>query len=375
MSRILLVCGLAVIISFVFVSPAKCAEDSFQVESYYGDYDATRKKLGFPSESLAGPKLEEWSPPGKAPKKYKIGVLFPHLKDPYWLAVNFGIISEAKKLGVGIKLLSAGGYGELKVQKEQFEQLIEEKVDGIILASIDYTAMDSFVEEAVNKGIPVIEVINDIYAPKIQAKALVSFYEMGYRAGEFVVEASRDKKRITVAFFPGPIGSGWAPDTLKGFFEVQRKNPGKIKLLPPKWGDTGYKAQRPLVEEMLQEHPDIDFIVANAVAAEVAVDILKEMGLNDNVKIVATYIIPTIYDEIKGGLIKAAPSDVTVAQGEMSVDMMVRLLNGEKAGRDFPFRAGPLIPIVTEANIEKYSYESFFGKPGFKPVFDLEPQE
>ena len=353
-------------------SPFILNQFEFYVDSYYGDYTVTKKQAGFPAKSLQGPRREKWIPPSPSKRGYRIGVLFPHLKDPYWRAVNYGIVTEAKRLKVGIRLLSAGGYEEIEKQKAQFEQLIQEKMDGIILASISYTALDELVENASRQGIPVIEVINDIYSPAIRAKALVSFYEMGYRAGEFVIADAAERSRVTVAFFPGPRGSGWAPETLKGFFKIQRDNPKKIKLYPPRWGDTDYDVQRRLIEEFLQVHSDVDYIVGNAVAAEVAIDVLKARGLSQQVRIVATYIIPTIYDKLKQGLIAAAPSDVTVAQGKMAIDMMVRLLDGEQPGKDFPFRSGPIIPVVTTDNISDFSYEEFFGMPDFQPVFEVE---
>jgi len=352
---------------------AEPANQSINVYSYYGQYDASNKQAGFPSPSLTGPKQEQWNSPLASKKNYRIGVLFPHLKDPYWLAVNYGILAQAKELNLSFKLLSAGGYSELERQKQQLKQLVEEKVDGIILASISYTALDKLVEQTTHAGIPIIEIVNDIYSPSIQAKALVSFYDMGYQAAKFVVKDSA-KKQIKVGLFPGPQGSGWAPESLKGFFALHREYPGKIKIYPPKWGDTDYKVQRHLVSDFIKKHPDIDYIVANAVAAEVAIEVLQEHGLTDKVKIISTYIIPTIYEKVKMGKITAAPSDITVSLGRMAMDMMLRMLNGESSGKDFPFRAGPVIPVISNQNINQFSYEMLFGKVDFKPVFNFSPQ-
>ncbi len=343
------------------------------VESYYGEYRVELKEAGFPARSLRGPLREQWQSPRPAQRGYLIGVLFPHLKDPYWRAVNYGIVDAARRQGVGIRLLSAGGYTEIERQKEQFDELVQAEVDGIILASISYTALDTSVEQAAQRGVPVVAVINDIYTPEIRAKALVSFYEMGYEAGRFVIADAALKDKVTVAFFPGPKGSGWAPESLKGFFRAQRENPGKVRLLPPKWGDTGYTVQRALIEASLRQHPDIDYLVGNAIGAEVAVDILKERGLSQQVKVIATYLIPSIYDKVRQGEIAAAPSDITVAQGRMAVDMMVRLLDGAIPGEDFPFRAGPIIEIVTSESANDFSYEALFGAPSFSPVFELDP--
>ncbi len=348
-----------------------------KVNSYYGKYDVKGKKSGRPAASLQGPKQEEWAPPEKANKPYVIGVSFPHLKDPYWLAVDYGIISEAKRLGVGIHLVAAGGYTEVEQQVGQVENLAQEKVDGIILASISYTALDPVVQEITKKKIPVIEVINDIQAQDIAAKALVSFFDMGLHAGDFVVSDAKaqGKKDINVVFLPGPAGSGWAPDTLDGFKDAIKKFDGKVNILAVKWGDTGKDVQLGLIENSLKTFPKIDYLVANAVAADAAVGPLAESGRAKSVKIVSTYIIPPLYEKIKKGSVAAAPSDLTVTQGQMAVDMMVRILNGQKPGKDFPFRSGPLIPTLTKANIDKYPYELLFGPRTFRPVFKVEPKK
>lgn len=348
-----------------------------KVNSYYGTYDVKQKKPGLPAASLEGPKAEEWAPPEKAAKPYVIGVSFPHLKDPYWLAVNYGIVAEAKRLGVGIQLVAAGGYTEVDKQVSQMENLGQQKVDGIILASISYAALDPVVAEIAKKKIPVVEVINDIQAPAIAGKALVSFFDMGKHAGEFVVADAKaaGKKEINVVFLPGPAGSGWAPDTLDGFNDAIKKFDGKVNMLAVKWGDTGKNVQLDLIENSLKTFPKIDYLVGNAVAADAAVGPLAETGRAKSVKVVSTYIIPPLYEKIKKGTVAAAPSDLTVTQGRMAVDTMVRILNGQKAGKDFPFRAGPLIPTLTQKNIDQYPYELLFGPKDFRPEFKVDPKK
>jgi protein TorT len=231
------------------------------------------------------------------------------------------------------------------------------------------------VEEVNKKGIPVIEVINDIRAPAIRAKSLVSFFDMGLHAGEFVVEDAKGKAEVNVVFLPGPAGSGWAPDTLDGFKEAIKKFPGKVDILAVKWGDTGKDAQRTLIEDALQAFPKIDYLIGNAVMADAAVGPLAETGRSKTTKIVSTYIIPPLYDKIKKGEVAAAPSDLTVTQGQMAVNMMVRILNGQKPGVDFPFRAGPQIPTITKANIDNFSYELLFGPRDFRPEFKVESKK
>lgn len=346
-----------------------------QVRSYYGHYDAAKKVPGQAATSLKGPTLEEWTPPLKANKPYRIGVSFPHLKDSYWQAVNYGIIQEAKRLGVGIKLMESGGYGELETQIKQVNTLRRDGMDGIILGAISYEGNDGIVAVTQDRGVPVIEVINDVHAPSISAKALVSFYDMGFYAGKFVAEkAEKDGlKKLTVSFLPGPKDSGWAPDSLEGFQDAVTIFPGSVDIVDVTWGDTGTTVQSELIRNTLAEHPNLNYLVGNAVAAQVAPEILTSLGRNKNVTVVSTYIIPPLYDLIKKGSVAAAPSDLTVFQGRMAVDMIVRLLNGEKPGQHFPFRSGPFIPVITRGNINDYPFETLFGPRDYNPVLNLQP--
>ena len=350
----------------------EAAEELWEVVSYYGTYDVSTKQPGRPATSLEGPKYEKWTRP-KPHKPYLIGVSFPHLKDPYWLAVDYGIVDEAQVLGVGIELVAAQGYNDLTGQINQVENLANRAdIEGIIFAAISYASQDQLVADIVkNKKKPVVEVINDIQAADITAKALVSFYDMGYAAGDFVAKDSGGQA-VKVVFLPGPAGSGWAPDTLDGFkAAVEEKVPGKVEILDVKWGDTGKDVQVSLIEDSLNAYPDVTYLVGNAVAADAAPDILANRS--EKPKIVSTYIIPPLYDKIAEGKVAAAPTDFTALQGRMAVDMMVRILNGEKPGVDFPFRSGPIIKVVTPENYKDFAYEDMFGPPDFRPVFSVKP--
>src|SRR5262249_49131029 len=55
-------------------------------------------------------KVVEYAPLEKADKKWDICVSFPHMKDAYWMAVDYGVVAESQDLGVKMNLVEAGGY-------------------------------------------------------------------------------------------------------------------------------------------------------------------------------------------------------------------------------------------------------------------------
>ena len=57
-------------------------------------------------------KVAEYMPLEKAAKPWNICVLFPHMKDTFWVAVDYGVVEEAKRMGVNMTLYQAGRIRE-----------------------------------------------------------------------------------------------------------------------------------------------------------------------------------------------------------------------------------------------------------------------
>lgn len=367
------------------------AEALTRVKSYYGTYKVEQKQAGKPSPSLSDPIIENWHPPKKAKRAYNLAVLFPHLKDPFWVAVDHGVFKQAQQYGLGAELFIAGGYRNLGRQVTQLEEILanREKYDGIIIGAVQFkkSKLENIYKKLSAANLPIISVVNDSYTPTINAKSLVSWEELGYQAGKYLVKHAQGKPS-KVLVLPGPKGTGWAPDSFNGFKDAlaERQDKHDISLLPTIWGDTGDKTQRHLLNFILKKHKNIDYLVANAIAANAMVTpgpngetppIEAFKALHPDIKIISTYIIQDVYDHILDGKILASSSDLMRQQGQIAVDMMVKLLNGKTAGKKdggLPFRTGPIVPIISMENIDQWSYEYLFGERDFKAIHLLEPK-
>jgi protein TorT len=132
-----------------------------------------------------------YTPLAKADKPWNICVSFPHMKDAYWLGVDYGVADEAKRLGVKMNLVEAGGYTELNKQISQIEDCVSSGADAVVIGAISYEGLNSVVKEVAAKGIPVIDVINGMSSPDIAAKSLVSFRTMGFETGKYLEASGR----------------------------------------------------------------------------------------------------------------------------------------------------------------------------------------
>ena len=340
--------------------------------------------LAVPSAALAAEKwypfpVEVWDPPfdmasprttvdyqplDKAAKKWDICVSFPHMKDAYWMAVDYGVVAESKRLGVKMQLVEAGGYTNLNKQISQIEDCVARGAEAVIIGAISFDGLNNLVKEIRGKGVPVIDVINGMSSSDLSAKSLVSFGEMGYKAGEYIAKLHpKGSGTVKVAWFPGPPGAGWVEAGNKGFAEAVAK--GDIQIVATKYGDTGKEIQLKLVEDTLEAYPDIDYIAGTSPTTEAAVQLLRDRGLSDKVKVLAYYFTPGVYQNIKRGRLLAAPTDSAVIQGRVAIDQAVRILEG----KDYMKHVGPALYVIDSNNIDSFDYGSSLAPPSFKPTF------
>src|SRR5688572_26112020 len=156
---------------------------------------AEEKSWTFPVEvwdppfNMESPRSKmDYTPLDKASQKWNICVSFPHMKDAYWLAVAYGVSEESRRLGVKMTLVEAGGYTNLNKQISQIEDCVAGGAQAVVIGAISLDGLNNLIKEVRSKDIPVIDVINGISSPELSAKSLVSFGEMGQKAGEYIAK-------------------------------------------------------------------------------------------------------------------------------------------------------------------------------------------
>jgi protein TorT len=352
-----LLCHLAVFVAItVSIALAEKAWYPVEVDVWNPPFNTERQR----EEKL-------YTPLDKAQKKWRVRVFIPHLKDDYWLGVNYGLIDEARRLGISLSIFEAGGYDQLAVQRRQIEESLKEKPDGLIIGAISLDGLNDIVKKASNKGIPVLDLINGISSPHIAARAAVSFWDMGYQAGSYLRRLQENRGQpLKVAWFPGPEGAGWVAAGDEGLRKAIEG--GAIEILDTRYGDTGSAVQAKLVEAALSRHADdLDCIVGTAVSAEAAVKILRRRGLAERIKILSYYYGPGVHRSIRRGDITAAPSDLTVLQARIAVDVMVRIL--EK--REYYKHVAPRVMVVDRESIRTWDTATTLAPRGFRPIFSI----
>src|SRR6266478_4356048 len=130
-------CFLTVIATCVFVALATARGD----ETKPFPVDVWESPVSQPRQHVR----TSYTPLAHATKQWHVCASIPHLKDDYWLTVNFALIQEARRLGVRLDLFEAGGYQHLQTQKRQISNCVERGADGLIVGAISADGLDDLI--------------------------------------------------------------------------------------------------------------------------------------------------------------------------------------------------------------------------------------
>jgi len=348
----------ALILLLPLVLPAKAESPAWSPASVWvwdPPFDTASPRTRQPYNALAA-STREW----------KICASIPHLKDAYWLGVNYGLVDEAKRLNVTLKIFAAGGYGNLGTQIKQIEDCLGNGSDALIVSAIDFDKLNPTLEKAHAEGIPVIDLINGVSFPQVAAKSLGDFYDNGFAVGRYLTERHKESpETVRVLWFPGPKGAGWVTRGDQGFKDALKES--NIEIIATSYGDTGKKAQGKLIEADLESNSDVDYIVGTAVTAEAAVDIVRRKRLKGRTGILAYYFGPGVYRGLKRGTIVAAPSDLPAIQARIALDQTVRILEG----KPYMKHVGPEIVVIDRESLKDFDLSTSLAPKGFKATFDV----
>ena len=300
----------------------------------------------------------------KASKPWNICVLFPHMKDSFWVAVDYGIVEEAKRQGVNITLYQAGGYENLPKQLSQFDDCLAGNFDAIVIGVISEAGFEREFAKGAQSGKPIVTTVNPVAKPSVTARVTNNYPVMGEITGKALVDYLEGKPAKAVAF-PGPSGSGWAEGFLGGFKEGI-KGVKNVELLAEKFGDSGVAVQLGLVQNALQAYPDMNVIWGCAPAAEAAVGAVAQAGKKD-VLIISSYENQAMLHALQKDEILGFATLYPVLQARMAIDIAVRALEH----KDYVKYAEAIPEAILKTNLDKINMDLVLAPDDFKAVYSL----
>jgi ribose transport system substrate-binding protein len=210
----------------------------------------------------ATPKVEPTkAPAAKSVKDLKIGYIYLTLEHPYYQAHSRHVQQYAKELG--FTLVERDGKGDAAVMASAMEDLIAQKVDGIVFCLIDEAASVPVINEAQQAGIPVVT-----FAIHHGAGAKAPF--VGIPEKEATSAAGKEAaKRFHEKFgkdTQAKLATVECPeiqqvvDRADGFIEGFKSVDPNVQVVARADGKCFREKALAATEDLLQAHPDVNVI-------------------------------------------------------------------------------------------------------------------
>jgi ABC-type sugar transport system substrate-binding protein len=192
-------------------------------------------------------------------KKYTIGFSQCTEGDAWRKAMHREMLREASfhpELNLQIKDAKNSNATQVK----QIREFIEQKVDLLIVSPNETEPITPIVEEAFEKGIPVILVDRKISSSSYSAYVGADNFQIGKLAGEFIANLLKGEGKVIEVW--GLQGSSPAIERHRGFLEAISQYQG-VRVVGEVKGEWEKQIAKKRFPAVYEQHPDADLVFAH----------------------------------------------------------------------------------------------------------------
>jgi ribose transport system substrate-binding protein len=259
-----------------------------------------------------------------------IGFSISTLNNPFFVSLKEGAEQAAEEAGA--KLIVADAQDDSAKQLNDVEDLIQKKVDILLINPTDSHAVSSAVESANQAGIPVITVDRESEGGETVAHIASDNVSGGKMAGEYILEQLGGKGNIVE--LEGIPGTSAARDRGKGFHEaVDGKSDVKVVASQP--ADFNRAKGLNVMENILQSHKDIQAVFAHN--DEMALGALEAIqAAKKDILVVGFDAIEDAVKAVEKGDMAATIAQKPEEMGRVAAEVAVKAAKGEKVEKFYP---------------------------------------
>lgn len=266
---------------------------------------------------------------------HRIGVIPKETVSMYWEGVRQGAMKAGREEKYDILWNGPEIETDRERQIQVIEDMIVQKVDGIVLAPTDRKALVPAVEKIAARKIPCVIVDSGVETDQYLCYLATDNYKGGVLAAKRIGEILAGKGRIIVV--------EWTPNSastdarLQGFRQTLAKESPDIQIVDAKYPNppTMDKA-RDVTQDMLTRNPDVDALFAcNATTAGGALTALQGFQQGQKkIKMVGFDAWPMVVDGLAKGDLDSLIIQNPYKMGYEGVKAIVRHLKGEPVPKE-----------------------------------------
>ena len=281
--------------------------------------------------------------------KKQIAMVVKDMTNPFFLDMKEGGANACKKYGVEFTCLAPEKYA-VELQIRIMEDMIQKKVDALVVCPIDGNGIISGVERANAAGIPVMGCNTQILGGKILGFAGIDHISSGKALGAYFAHKLNGKGDVVI--IEGTTGASSSQEMLQGIHLEIDKYPG-IKVLASTTAKYNRETAMKVMEDLLTRFSKIDAVLCmNDVMALGAKEAVREA--KRTIMVGGINALPEALEAVKKGELEVTVDSSGYIQGYVATELACKyLISGEKPPAETKIGVGEA-QAISKANLDQF---------------------
>lgn len=280
------------------------------------------------------PKEDNSSPAQKAPdSKKKIALVMKTLTNPFFIEMEKGTRKAEQELNIDLIVRTGAKETSIEQQIVIVEELINDKVDAIVIAPGSSTELIPVLKKAQERNIKIVNIDNMLDKELSEKIGLIDIpfisvdnEEGAYKSAKYI--SDQIKKPTKLAILEGIRGANNAEQRKNGALRAFKENPN-IKIVASETANWKIDEALDVTAKIFSKHSDIGAIFcANDMMALGAIQYIENNKIN-NVLVAGFDALVEAKQAIKNGKMQATIDQQASVQGYTGVKYAFEMLNGK----------------------------------------------
>ena len=292
--------------------------------------------------------------PAVAQDKPKDALVMKSLANEFFRTMEDGAKAHQKSHAADYTLVANGIKDETDTaaQIKMVEQMVAQKINALVIAPADSKALVPVIKAAIDKGILVVNIDNQLDAAALKEKGIqVPFVGPDNRAGAKLVGdalAKELKAGDKVGIIEGVSTTFNAQQRTLGYQDAMKA--GGMTVVGVQSGQWEIDKGNTVAAGMMREHPDLKALLAgNDSMALGAVAAVKAAGKTGKVIVVGYDNIGAVKPMLKDGRMLATADQFAAKQAVFGIETALKAIADKKKQGDMPEAVKTDVVLVTKS--------------------------
>jgi len=275
-----------------------------------------------------------------AEEAFTIGLSLSTLNNPFFVTLKEG--AEEAAAAAGVTLVIVDSQDDATTEASNFEDLIQQNVDVILVNPTDADAIVPSIEKANSAGIPVFTIDRGASGGEVVSHIASDNEAGGRMAGEFLCDALGGEGKVVE--LEGIAGTSAARDRGKGFNDYMSEECPGVEIIARQTANFNRAEGLTVFENILQAEPEIDGVFAhNDEMILGAIEAAEAAGRTDII-FVGFDAVDDAVAAVEAGKLAATIAQQPYVMGRLGVEKAVEFLGGVSVDAYIPVDLALVLP-------------------------------